>query len=84
MVCDKCESKLSRLISPDVWKESQPKRGLATNMILSSRAKYRVNPIGTKCRICQKSVLDQHHYCQRCAFDKGICSVCGKKIMIKE
>lgn len=35
-----------------------------------------------KCRLC-KAVCHQptYYYCQMCAYQKGICAMCGKKIL---
>ncbi|KAI4874887.1 hypothetical protein NFI96_034456 [Prochilodus magdalenae] len=34
------------------------------------------------CRICKSSVHQPgSHYCQGCAYKKGICAMCGKKVL---
>ena len=46
--------------------------------------KARFTPYGTfgKCRICKSSVHQVgSHYCQGCAYKKGICAMCGKQIL---
>ncbi|XP_055387096.1 cysteine-rich PDZ-binding protein [Condylostylus longicornis] len=83
MVCEKCEAKLSRIATPEVWKNDS-KRKINENKALSSaRAKF--NPLGSAllpCRICrQKCHQAGSHYCQQCAYKKGICAMCGKKLL---
>ena len=40
------------------------------------------DPSGTKCKICKMGKTQQgHHYCQKCAYSKGICAMCGVKII---
>lgn len=35
-----------------------------------------------KCRICQSKIhVEGAYYCQGCAYKKGICAMCGKKII---
>ncbi len=35
-----------------------------------------------KCRICRHVVHQVgSHYCQTCAYQKGICAMCGKKML---
>ena len=37
---------------------------------------------GSKCRICKvKQVQLGHYYCLGCSYKKGICSMCGKRIL---
>jgi hypothetical protein len=87
MVCSKCEKKQKNLssgiITPDTWKEgsSQQKR-VNENKLLSQKAKSKFEPYSAQCKIC-KSRLHQkgHHYCQKCSYSKGICSMCGIKVI---
>ncbi|CAD5122997.1 DgyrCDS11387 [Dimorphilus gyrociliatus] len=90
MVCEKCQKKLGKVITPDVWKAGARNttesggRLVNENKALTSK-KTRFNPYQKgfdKCRIC-KQVLHQvgAHYCQSCAYSKGICSMCGKKVL---
>ncbi|VDN25010.1 unnamed protein product, partial [Gongylonema pulchrum] len=58
-------------------------KGKNENKLLSTK-KDRFQPYEQefkKCRIC-KSVVHQigSHYCQQCAYQKGICAMCGKKM----
>ncbi len=90
MVCEKCESKLGKVITPDTWKQGARNttesggRSVNENKLLTSK-KNRFNPYTSKfekCRFC-KQVVHQagSNYCQGCAYKKGICSMCGVKIL---
>lgn len=90
MVCDKCQKKLGKVITPDPWKAGARNttegggRTVGENKFLTAK-KNRFNPYSKsfeKCRIC-KTVVHQpgSHYCQGCAYKKGICAMCGKKVM---
>ncbi|KAK9881491.1 hypothetical protein WA026_016374 [Henosepilachna vigintioctopunctata] len=89
MVCGKCEQKLGKVVTPDPWKNGARNttegggRKVNENKALSN--KLRFNPYTTKfesCRICRQKVHQVgSHYCQACAYKKGICAMCGKKII---
>uniref|UniRef100_A0A8C1Y3K9 Cysteine-rich PDZ-binding protein n=1 Tax=Cyprinus carpio TaxID=7962 RepID=A0A8C1Y3K9_CYPCA len=81
MVCEKCEKKLGRVITPDTWKDGARNttesggRKLNENKMLTSK-KARFDPYGKSgfniCRICKSSVHQSgSHYCQGCAYKKG-------------
>lgn len=91
MVCEKCEKKLGTVITPDTWKDGARNttesggRKLNENKALTSK-KARFDPYGknkfSTCRICKSSVHQPgSHYCQGCAYKKGICAMCGKKVL---
>lgn len=90
MVCEKCQKKLGRVITPDTWKEGARNttesggRSINENKALTSK-KSRFNPYTTKfdkCRICKQTVHQSgSYYCQQCSYKKGICSMCGVKIL---
>eukprot|EP00347_Sterkiella_histriomuscorum_P013424 403364757 len=141
MVCDKCEKKLKKVITPDVaqkplykvpqsMKDEEEKKE-PTNTIKSSssissssggglskigkmsdktmlfnakvdepslfgsnqrtisgmnmalgKQKYKFDPTASKCRICKVAkLMPGHYYCSNCSYLKGICSMCGKKIL---
>lgn len=90
MVCEKCEKKLGRVITPDPWKSGARNtvesggRKVGENKALSS-GKARFNPYTAKfeiCKICRQKVHQVGaHYCQACAYKKAICAMCGKKLM---
>lgn len=90
MVCDKCQKKLGKIITPDPWKAGARNttesggRKVDENKALTSRtsraAPYQVT--SGRCRICKSSVHQRgSHYCQGCAYKKGICAMCGTKIL---
>ncbi|CAH4037541.1 unnamed protein product [Pieris brassicae] len=90
MVCEKCEKKLGRVITPDPWKTGARNtvesggRKVGENKALTAK-KGRYNPYTSKfheCKICRTKVHQVgSHYCQACAYKKGICAMCGKKIL---
>lgn len=92
MVCAKCEKKLGKVITPDPWKTGARNttefggRKVGENKALTAK-KARFAPYGetsqfTKCKICKSSVHQVgSHYCQGCAYKKGICAMCGRKII---
>jgi cysteine-rich PDZ-binding protein len=90
MVCDKCQQKLGKVITPDTWKSGARNtlesggRKLNENKALTAR-KTRFSPYTSKfekCKICKQTVHQaESHYCQSCAYKLGICSMCGIKIL---
>lgn len=91
MVCGKCEKKLGKVITPDTWKSGARNttegggRRVAENKALTA-GKQRFNPYSggkfQKCRICSEKVHQVgSYYCQTCAFKKGICAMCGVKMV---
>jgi len=88
MPCEKCEKKWGKLITPDTWKTGSKshhsKVKLNENKFLT-KGKNRFDPTKKEkmkeCRIC-KMILHQKgaHFCSTCAFQKGICMMCGKKV----
>ncbi|PKU48813.1 cysteine-rich pdz-binding protein [Limosa lapponica baueri] len=91
MVCEKCEKKLGTVITPDTWKDGA--RNTTAKEILYFKVNNKIlflflrfDPYGKNkfaiCRICKSSVHQPgSHYCQGCAYKKGICSMCGKKVL---
>ena len=46
----------------------------------TTRKKHRHNPLSKPCRICKCKVHQVgSHYCNDCAYQKGICAMCGRK-----
>ena len=42
----------------------------------------KIAQLNSKCRICKiKQIQAGHYYCQGCSYKKGICSMCGKRIL---
>ncbi|KAL4455051.1 hypothetical protein ABPG74_006433 [Tetrahymena malaccensis] len=87
MVCDKCEKKLEKLATPDTWKDGAKNGGkeggrkVGQNMLLSSKAKVGFDPFGNKCKLCKQKVPKSDQYCQGCAYKKGLCKMCGVKVL---
>lgn len=93
MVCEKCEVKLTKIITPDTWKEGARNtlesggRLINENKLLTQKSNLLIATGSSKvsqykdCRIC-KLKLHQlgAYYCQQCSYKKGICSMCGVKI----
>ncbi len=80
---------------PDAWREG--KRGYAAgkdgevrvgvNKLLETRREGRLK-VGIadefkarKCKICQGKVGRPMRYCGKCAYKKGLCQRCGKKVI---
>lgn len=95
MVCDKCEKKLSTVITPDAWKAGARNtlesggRKLNENKLLAQSSKTKAASGSSDnsshqfrdCRICKvKCHQVGSNYCQHCAYKKGICGMCGIKI----
>ncbi len=76
---------MSCQIAPaEPWKTGE-KRKVGENKLLSSK-NTRFNPLAGKdfarCRICRTKVHQcGSNFCQECAYKKGICAMCGKKII---
>ena len=84
---------VSKIATPNPWKASNSAKDSASsscgrkvneNKLLSSKG-ARFNPIQAelkKCRICRTKVHNVgHNFCQECAYKKGICAMCGVKIL---
>ena len=89
MVCEKCEQKLGKIATPDVWKDgarntvSSGKVKLGENKLLSGK-KSRFSPYSVfkSCRLCKDQLHQSgYNYCPACAYKKGICGMCGVKIL---
>ena len=90
MVCDKCLEKQKKegktgTIVPDRWKEGAANWGKADSSDKRITKKELHNPYTKRkkeryCKICKQD-LPEGHYCSTCAFKKGICKMCGKKVV---
>ncbi|XP_063902363.1 cysteine-rich PDZ-binding protein-like [Zophobas morio] len=83
MVCEKCERKLKKLACPEVYSKlsGKPRREINENKLLTAR-KLRETPYTSRCKICkQKCHQPNAKYCQKCAYKKGLCALCGTMIM---
>lgn len=90
MVCDSCEAKQgSNVCVPDKWKTGARNvvaigavRPGKTNKLLAAKAVgAQWLPQESRCRLCQGKVLAKMHYCNDCAHKRGICTMCGKKVL---
>lgn len=85
MVCTKCENKLSKVIVPDKWKAGARNttegggRKLNQNKLLSKKKGW--TPVNSKCKVCKSTLHQEAKYCQGCAYQKGICAMCGRQIL---
>ena len=41
----------------------------------------KMQPYQQTCRICKKALMQPGVYCQQCAYKRGVCAMCGKKIL---
>ncbi|RKP14962.1 PDZ-binding protein, partial [Piptocephalis cylindrospora] len=82
------EKKLSNLACPDKWKEGSRNAKVGKDRkgneskLPSGKKKDGMTPYGRRCRLCKGSLHQQGaHYCQACAYKKGICAMCGIKML---
>ena len=88
MVCEDCQKKLGRVITPDVWKagarntlESGGRR-IGENKLLGSKRFDPGRGGNAKCTVCFQNALNQDAlFCQPCAYSKGVCAMCGVKVL---
>uniref|UniRef100_A0A834R1S2 Cysteine-rich PDZ-binding protein n=1 Tax=Sarcoptes scabiei TaxID=52283 RepID=A0A834R1S2_SARSC len=81
--------KLGKVITPDVWKSGARNttesggRSINENKALTSRKnRFQPHMKFETCKICKQKVHQAgSHYCQSCAYKKGICAMCGTKIL---
>ncbi|KAK4687926.1 cysteine-rich PDZ-binding protein, partial [Tremellales sp. Uapishka_1] len=96
MVCKKCEKKTSTVAAPDPFQPSSSTRKIGENKLLSARARAapyvkpgaagvsrgKINPYGNKCLDCKQSTQQNSATrCQKCAYKKGLCAICGVLIL---
>lgn len=95
MVCGDCEKKkLTTICVPDKWTDgarnvasTSSNAGIKvgkTNKLLSklkSTSAMPSAPVKFSCRICKNKVQTNMNYCNDCAHKKGICTMCGKKVV---
>jgi hypothetical protein len=84
--------RIFQIATPNPWKAGTSGdsatqscgRKVNENKLLTGK-KTRFNPYKDnfeKCRICRTKVHQVgSHYCQECAYKKGICAMCGVKIL---
>nr|XP_023030422.1 cysteine-rich PDZ-binding protein [Leptinotarsa decemlineata] len=90
MVCDKCQKKCGKVITPDPWKtgarnttESGGRKVNENKALTAAKNRFSSQTTSFKtCKICRQKVHQVgSHYCQSCAYKRGICAMCGKKII---
>ena len=86
LIFNEGQKKLTRVITPDPWKDGARNtaesggRKVNENKLLTKNKRF--TPLGlTSCRLCKGKLHDQGLYCQTCAYKRGICSMCGKKVL---
>jgi len=85
MVCQKCEKKLATVICPDPWKAGARNTNeagrKASNTLLTKKTERMGKTYIRKCRLCKQKLHNAGYYCQDCAYKKGICCMCGTKVL---
>ena len=89
MVCDSCQTKLGRVCVPDKWKEGARntpsvgaiRPGKTNKLLAAKKLSAQWIPEESNCRLCQSKIQKSMHYCNDCAHKKGICTMCGKKVI---
>ena len=87
MVCDSCQLKVGNKSSSsnEKWKEATRSSlkviGKTNKALNAKKVSSQYIPNESVCRICKSKVLLNMFYCNDCAYKKGICTMCGKKVM---
>uniref|UniRef100_A0A8R1DEW9 Cysteine-rich PDZ-binding protein n=1 Tax=Caenorhabditis japonica TaxID=281687 RepID=A0A8R1DEW9_CAEJA len=89
MVCGDCEKKLTKIVGVDPYRHkktnraadgSGPKTVTTKNRLIGVQKKTSI--VGVRCKLCKQLIHQPgSHYCSTCAYQKGICAMCGKKII---
>ncbi len=82
MVCATCQKKLDTHpchVKGSTNTIASGRRKLNENKMLSKSKKW--TPYASSCKICKKGLDQGYKYCQKCAYAKALCSMCGKQIM---
>lgn len=81
MVCPTCEKKIERVICPEPWKEKNGSTGKKgpENKLLTNQKRWK--PYTDTCKVCKQVLHQPGKYCLGCAYERGICSKCGKQII---
>lgn len=79
MVCESCQSRLSKVIVPDKWKEgatnsssSSSVAGKTNKALLKMKSQAQYVPTKSICRLCKTKIQHQMNYCNDCAHKKGM------------
>jgi len=73
------------VIVQDKWKDGARNtmesggRKIGENKLLSKKSAWQ--PLASKCKSCKQNLHQEAQYCQSCAYQKGICAMCGKQIL---
>jgi len=54
-------------------------RKLNENKMLSKAKRWK--PYDSACKVCKSSLPENYKYCQKCAYARGMCAMCGKQIL---
>ncbi|KAL3444975.1 PDZ-binding protein [Aspergillus insuetus] len=54
--------------------------GISKNKLLSSKAKNPYAAYSSSCDMCKTKTEQGKKYCQRCAYQKNACPMCGKSL----
>ncbi|RDW79163.1 cysteine-rich PDZ-binding protein [Aspergillus mulundensis] len=54
--------------------------GVSKNKLLSSKAKNPYAAYSSSCDMCKTKTEQGRKYCQRCAYQKNACPMCGKSL----
>lgn len=95
MVCSKCQKTLKKtelatpgvkrkneiyLGSPTAEKSKAARYGISKNKLLSKAAKNPYSAYSSSCETCKTKTERGRTFCQRCAYKKNACAMCGKGV----
>ena len=62
--------------------DQRQKSGMNMALLKGKEQRRGFDPLSSKCMICKQAAVQKGYaYCQRCSYTKGICAMCGKKIL---
>ena len=77
MVCDSCQSKLSRVCVQDNWKDRSASSGTGGSSVIKTNKALMLKKAGAwipenqTCKVCKSKTLQNMKYCNDCAHKKG-------------
>ena len=77
MVCEDCQKKLNKLVTVDDQKRRLYGNLKAKDLTYKSKLKFKMK----FCENCKGRCEGENKYCLTCAHKKGICELCGKKLI---
>ena len=77
MVCDSCQSKLSKVAVEQGRGAGGPSVNKTNKALMLKKAGSWI-PENQNCKICKSKILKNMKYCNDCAHKKGKCAMCGK------